>query len=106
MPDPSVTLGCTNRGSQLMLAKTWAMLLASATLAAWAVWVGLGHASWPQWYMGAFPAALAMGGIGFAIGHILDHPHHPYRVITRQMSKTVVTPPDANVPSPPPADPS
>jgi hypothetical protein len=76
-----------------MLAKTWAMLLAFATLAAWAVWVALGHASWPQWYMGAFPAALAMGGIGFAIGHILDHPQRPMQIRTRQASKTAVIKP-------------
>lgn len=63
---------------------TWAVLLACVTLASWAVWVGLGHASWSQWYMGAFPAAIAMGLIGFAIGRILEHPHDPHYAVKQQ----------------------
>jgi hypothetical protein len=81
-----------------MLAKTWALLLAAITLACWAVWVGLGYASWWQWYTGAFPAAVVMGLIGFVIGFILDYPDYPQKkqppVNTALASKTVANHPE------------
>jgi hypothetical protein len=59
------------------VALNWALLLGFGTLAPWAVWVGLGHGTWVQWFANAWPAALMMGGIGYTMGYVLAHPAGP-----------------------------